>query len=123
MPLQRTSNTDLERIELSTPGEWIEVKRKMGKDDERRRTALMLRGQPVVDGNIQFDAGVLMEEAPFATLFVVAKKWNVVDPETGRVASLNEANMRALSDEDMAIIKAKFEELYAPPLDEEQAKN
>lgn len=121
--MHRTSNTDVERIELSSPGEWIEVKRKMGKDDERRRSAIMLRGQPVVDGEIQFDAGVLMEAAPFATLFVVAKKWNVVDPETGRVASLNEANMRALSDEDMAIIKAKFEELYAEPLTEDQAKN
>lgn len=126
MPLQRT--WEVVRIELSTPGEWIEVKAKMGKDDERRRSSLMLRGQ-VLDpaelaaGIQRFDAGAMVAEAPFATLITVAKDWNLVDPETGRKAPLTEANLRAISDEDLAILTAKFEELYPPELTEKQAKN
>lgn len=122
MPLART--WEVERIALSSPGEWIEVKAKMGKDDERRRTSLLLRGQPIVDGRVVAnDAGALLAEAPFATLIAVARNWNVIDPETGRKAQLTEANLRALSDEDMEIINARFEELYEPALPEEQAKN
>ena len=125
MPLQRTSDTDVERIQLTDPDEWIEVKRKLGKDDERRRTSILLRGQTVKAGEsiTEFDAGAVLAEAPFATLFVVAKKWNVRDPETTKVAPLTEANMRALSDEDMALINAAFERLYAEPLSEEALKN
>lgn len=114
MPLQRTWETV--RIDLTTPGEWIEVKTKLGKDDERRRTALLLRGQPIVDGKVQgTDAGALLAEAPFATLIVVAKNWNVIDPETGRKAQLTEANLRALSDDDLELLNSRFEELYAEP--------
>lgn len=121
----RTSNTDVVRIELSTPGEWVDVKRRMGVDDERRRNALMLRGQPLKPGGqlTELDAGALVAEAPFATLVVVARAWNVTDPETGKRAALTEENLRALSDEDLAIVQAKFEELYAPALTEEQGKN
>lgn len=125
MPLQRTSDTDVERIPLTDPDEWIEVKRKLGKDDERRRTSMLLRGQMVRAGEsiTVFDAGASLAFAPFATLFTVAKKWNVKDPETGRVAALTEGNMQALSDEDMALINAAFERLYAEPLSEEALKN
>lgn len=122
MPLERTWETI--RIHLTDPTEWIEVKARLGRDDERRRTALLLRGQPIVNGRVQAnDAGALLAEAPFATLITVAKSWNVKDPETGRVAELSEANLRALSDADLELLNAKFEELYAPPLSDDDAKN
>ena len=123
MPLQRT--WEVERVALSTPGEWIEIKKKLGKDDERRRNGILLRGQTVRAGETitEFDAGPMVEEAPFATLLVAAKAWNIIDPETGRKAPLTEANMRALSDEDLALVNTRMDELYAPPLTEDEAKN
>lgn len=123
MPLQRT--WEVERVALSTPGEWIEIKRTLGKDDERQRSAILLRGQMVrsAESLTEFDAGAMIEAAPFATLLVAAKAWNVIDPETGRKAPLTEANLRALSNEDLALVNARMDELYAPPLTEDEAKN
>lgn len=123
MPLQRTWETV--RIDLTTPGEWIEVKTKLGKDDERRRTALLLRGQRIRAGEslTEFDAAAMFDAAVFATIEVAAQAWSVRDPETNKVAELTPANIRALSDEDIAIISRKLEEMYTPPLSEDEAKN
>lgn len=125
MPLLKTSNTEVERIELSTPGEWVEVKRRMGKDDERREMSNRMRGQTIAPGSeiTELDLGALNENAPFARLEAVLRNWNLIDPDTGRVAQVTAANIRALSDEDMGIISARMTELYAPPLSDDDRKN
>lgn len=125
MPLLRTSNTDLERIYLSDPTEWIDVKRKQGKDDERAIQRLINNARTLdAAGNVTgWETGTLIELASFATLEVVAKKWNVIDPETGRVAPLTGQALRALSDEDLAIVQARLEELYGEPKTEAELKN
>lgn len=125
MPLLKTSNTDLVRVELSTPGEWVEVKRKLGKDDERRRSMLILAGQRVTAGQplTEYDLGPLLQAVAFATMEVAIKQWSIVDAETGKPADLTAANLRALSDEDVALISAAFGEMYAPPRSDDETKN
>lgn len=125
MPLGKTSETDLERIDLSTPGEWVDVKRVLGVDDERQRVSLMLAGQRLAPGQMlaDFDAGAMYGVAQFATLEVAIKRWSVLDPSTGRVAALSPANIRALTDDDLALITARLDVLYTPPRSEAEAKN
>lgn len=123
--LQITSDTDLVRIDL-TDGDWIEVKRALGKDDERRRTRLMLSGQKtalVPGAEIELDMGALYDSAAFATLEVVLKRWSLKDPVTNKVAPINRDTIRAIGDEDMTIIESELERLYGEPLTEEEAKN
>ncbi len=125
MPLLKTSNTDLARIELSTPGEWVEVKRKLGKDDERRRSMLILAGQRVTAGQAltEYDLGPLLQAVAFATMEVAIKAWSIVDALTGQLAELTPANLRALCDEDVAIIAEQFGELYTPQRSDDEVKN
>lgn len=123
--LKITSDTDLVRIDL-TDGDWIEVKRALGKDDERRRTSIMLRGQKSTlegAGDMEVDFGALFDTAPFATLEVALKHWSLKDPTTNRVAPITRTTIRAIGDEDMEIIAAELEKLYGEPLTEEQEKN
>lgn len=120
-----TSDTDLVRIDL-TDGDWIEVKRSLGKDDERRRTAILLRGQkrsPTAAGEMELDVGALYDAAPFATLEVALKAWSLKNPVTNKVAAITPETIRAISDEDMEIINAEMEKRYGEPLTEEQEKN
>ena len=125
MPLGKTRNDDLVRIELSTPGEWIEVKRALGVADDRSRQAIALRGQKMAAGNeiSDLDLGPLFEAAPFATMEVAIKRWSIADPTMGRTADLTPANIHALSNEDVAIINARLTELYPAPRSADEAKN
>lgn len=124
--LQRTSDSDLVRVEL-TGGDWARVKRRLGRDDERRRVRLTLRGQEV-DAQSRtvlrvLDAGALYDEAVFATIEVALKEWSLIDPVTGEVAEITSASIRAMADEDVAVLSAALDELYESPLTEDQAKN
>lgn len=125
MPLQKTSNTDLVRIDLSTPGEWVDAKRKLGKDDERRRSMLILAGQRVEPGQVltEYDLGPLLQAVTFATMEVAIRRWSITDEATGQPAALTAANLRALSDADLDLISAKFGEMYAPPRSDDETKN
>lgn len=125
MPLLRTSNNDVERVALTDPDEWVEVKRKLGKDDERRITQMILRGQMVKVGESldTFDAGAAVDSAVFATMEVAIQKWSIIDPVTKRVAQLSSQNLRALSDEDVALISTALESLYAPEISDDDRKN
>ena len=105
MPLLRTSDNDLERIQLTDPDEWVEVKRRLGKDDERERLRLINNARVLDAGGKPGgvgETGTLVELATFATMQVAVKRWNVRDPETNRVALLTARNLRALSDDDVA---------------------
>lgn len=124
--LQRTSDSDLVRVELSG-GDWARVKRRLGKDDERRRVRLTLRGQKVdpkarkVLGEL--DAGALYDEAVFATFEVALREWSIVDPLTGEIAEITSESIRAMADDDVKLLSVALNELYEPPLTEDQAKN
>lgn len=125
MPLLRTSDNDLERIQLTDPDEWVEVKRRLGKDDERERSRLINNARVLDAGGnpVGWETGTLVELATFATMQVAVKRWNVRDPETNRVAPLTARNLRALSDDDVALIQARFEEMYGEPLTDDDRKN
>lgn len=119
MPLQKTSNSDLVRIDLPAPGEWVEVKRVLGRDDERAISARLLRGQMVTrpgEPMEAFDAGVLYENAIFSTFAVAIKRWSFDEPVTLE-------NIRALDDASVQAISDWMKVHYRGPRAEDDAKN
>lgn len=125
MPLFNSSR-DVVRIQLTDENEWIEVKAKMSPADRRRAMQNLIRGQrpdQLANGLASLDAAALMENVPFATLSVVIQGWHILDADTGEPAPLNDENLRCLSDEDLAIVNARLNELYPKPFTAEQAKN
>lgn len=119
MPLQRTRDDDLVRIQLPEPGEWVDVKRVLGRDDERAITAAMLRGQQVsMTGQMPatFDAGALFEHAIFATFAVAIKRWSFAEPVTLE-------NLKALDDASVEVIKEWMGANYKGARSEADAKN
>lgn len=118
MPLLKTSDRDLVRIDLPENGEWIEVKRALGKDDEREIQRRLLTGQLIRQGEPlrEFDAGAAIDMGTFATLEVACKRWSFKE-------ALTAANLRALDDASLAVIIERLNELYPAPLTEDEAKN
>lgn len=120
MPLDHGDKT-LVRIDLPEPGEWVEVKRKLGRDDERMSMQIMFTGQKkkLADGTPTFDeldVGPFLGVAEFAVMSVAIQKWSFPEPITL-------ANCQALDDASVECIKAKLEELYPAPRGESEAKN
>lgn len=121
--LQLTSDADLERIDV-TDGDWVEVKRALGRDDERRIIQLLLNGAQVDRSlDVRAQLGDMQDGIVFATLEVALKKWSLRDPETNRVADINRRTIRALSDEDLGIIRDRLGELYPGPRLDDDRKN
>lgn len=120
--LQRTSDADLERVEL-TDGDWVEVKRKLGKDDERERQRRMLRGVGLKGGKLDAADASVAFEAVFCTFEVALKAWSLTDGDTGEVAPITPAAIRAMDDEDVKILALALNDLYEPPLTGAEAKN
>lgn len=123
MPLIRTSNTDLVRIDLPAAGEWVEVKRALGKDDERAVQARLLSGNRVdpaklaaIAADVTLDMGALVDAANFATLEVAIKRWSFEEPVTPE-------NIRALDDDSLEVIKQRLNELYPGPRTDDESKN
>ena len=111
MPLIRTSNTDLVRIDLPAEGEWVEVKRALGKDEERliqKRVKSAVRVDPAT-GSIGLDFGEAEDVATFGTLGLAIRKWSFKEPVTP-------AAIRALDDASLDAIKERLNELYPGPL-------
>lgn len=116
MPLLRTLDTDLETIPLPTDGEWVKVKRKMGRDDERAVTRLLLAGKPATaETRITIDAAQL-SDAVFCTMQVVLKEWSFAE-------AINADNIRALDDASVECIAGRIGELYESPRTEEATGN
>ncbi len=105
MPLLKTSDRDRVRIDLPTPGEWVEVKAKLGRDDERAIQIRMFSGQKLKPG-----AGVdeLDDAATSSTLEVAIKEWSFTEPLTAE-------NLRALDDASLEAINSFLNELYPKP--------
>lgn len=123
MPATRYRNDDLHRITLPA-GEWVEVKRRLGKDDEREIVKRTLRGQRIAPGQSlsTFDVGAVVDGAGFALLEVVIKRWHICDQD-GEPLELTDENLRALDDETVNAIKASLDELYPSPRSDDDRKN
>lgn len=121
--LRLTSDADLVRIEV-TDGDWVEVKRALGRDDERRVVQLLLNGAKLdMTLEVRTQLGDMQDGIVFATLEVALKRWSLRDPETNRVADINRRTIRALDDADLAIIREKLDELYPGPRSDDERKN
>lgn len=125
MPLHKYSNSDLVRIDLPAEGEWVEVKRKLGRDDERAIARKLLAGQAagtLAEGLEGADAGALYDAAVFSTLEVAIKRWSFCD-ENGKPEPVTPSNIRALDDESLECINTRLDELYPKARSEEEQKN
>ena len=121
--LRLTSDADLVRIEV-TDGDWVEVKRALGRDDERRVVQVLLNGAKLdMTLEVRTQLGDMQDGIVFATLEVALKRWSLRDPETNRVADINRRTIRALDDADLAIIREKLDELYPGPRSDDERKN
>ena len=117
MPLD-FGNSALERIDLPTPGEWVEVKRALGVNERRAiRNRLASSFRITVAGEMgDVDAGAAIDLATFSTMEIAIKRWSFAEPVTA-------ANLRALDDESVAAITARLNELYPEPRSDDEAKN
>ena len=120
MPLDYGDKTLL-RIDLPAPGEWVDVKSKLGRADERMSMQILFTGQKkkIADGTPTFDeldVGPFLGVADFAVMAVAIQRWSFPAPITL-------ANCQALDDASVECIKAKLEEMYPAPRGESEAKN
>lgn len=118
MPL--IGNDDLVRIDLPAEGEWVDVKRKLSRGDEIALQKALTVGAKLSAGTVttsmDLNAPEVIEAAEFAGLDVAIKAWSFPEPVTP-------ANIRALDPESVAIIKARLNEMYEPPRNEEERRN
>lgn len=120
MPLIRASRETV-RIDLPSPGEWVEVKRTLGRND--RLTVSRRAGEAmriIIDASgarrAEIDAVLAQELADYAVLEVAIVRWSFPDP-------LTPENIRCLDDESLAVIKARLDELYPAERTETERKN
>ena len=123
MPLLLVPDTDVERVQLPVDGEWVDVKRRFGTDDDREVTRLILNVRRIRSdemgadlGNIELGAGDIIDLAKFAKMQVAIKAWSFDAPITHRT-------VRALDDASVDVIAARLEELYGTPRSDDDRKN
>jgi hypothetical protein len=123
MPLHLTADDDLVEIALITPGEWVRVKRALGRDEERaRQRAIGGAARVAPDGAfLGIDAGLAQDIATFSTLELAIKAWCFRD-RNGNPVPISARNIRALDDADLDIITARLDELYPAPRTEAEKK-
>lgn len=102
MPLVR--DDDVERINLTTPGEWVDVKRRLSKGDRVRLTGaamsmqLRVQGRDI-EGEQTFGADAL-DAITFRGLELGVKAWSFDVPVTlENIRKLDEADYDLLSEE------------------------
>ncbi len=95
------------RVDLSTPGEWVDVKRALSKGDATHieGAAFKLRASMVGGGSPEVDAALDYEASVFAGLEVGIVAWSFPEPVTPE-------NIRRLSVEDYDLISARVNELW-----------
>ena len=103
-------NVPTERVELTTPGEWVDVKTRLSKGEQARIQGSAFRvmgstGEPSFELNY--------ESTVFAGLEVGIVGWSFAEPVTP-------ANIRALAPEDYDLITARINELWEPRTDDER---
>lgn len=129
MPLRDRSEGNLTTIELTTPGEWVKVKTKLGRGDQLRiQRALMkhfglkgklgeLRDAPELTAeNIdasELDVGEAVEILEFIALEVGVVSWCFDVPVTPQ-------SLRELDPDDRKLIDDRLSEMYAERKDDER---
>ena len=116
MPL--VNNAEPVRVELTTPGEWVDLKRRQSKGDQVRVQAAGLRMQMSQNGditgvNIEATAEEVMESVTFLALEIGIVAWSF--PE-----ALTRENIRLLDPDDYALIVKAADELWSPRSDAEK---
>lgn len=109
MPLIK--NVPTVRIDLSTPGEWVEVKSALSKGDQTRARVPSFRLEVSRDSQ-NIDAAQALDAITFAALEVGIVSWSFDEKVTAE-------NIRALSVEDYDIITERCNELWSPRSDDE----
>ena len=120
MPLNFGSQK-LVRIDLPAPGEWVEVREALGRNDEReiaRRYSNLHRLHPDERGGLtsEFLAGDAVEQMEFTMMELAIKRWSFP-------YAVTPPYIRALDDASVQCIKDRLEELYPSALTEEERKN
>lgn len=116
MPL--VSKTDAVRVDLSTPGEWVELKRRMSKGEQTRVQACGLKLKMTTNGSVMgvdadMDAEQVLDGVTFLALELGIVGWSF--PE-----ELTAENIRLLDPDDYEIIRVQADELWAPRTDDER---
>ena len=115
MPL--IQGNEVTRLDLPTPGEWVEVKTRVSKGDLVAVMRTIFAGVTLDEkGRALLDAGEAVERATFATLERVIVRWSFDVPPTAE-------NLRALDIDSFDAIKDALEELYPQERTEEERKN
>lgn len=94
------------RIDLPTPGEWVEVREQLSKGDEVRAQKAALRGDPVIgpDGTVR-EVPLDLEAAQYATLELAIVAWSFPDPVTPE-------NIRRLDPDSHDYLVGRLNQLY-----------
>lgn len=101
------------RVELSCPGEWVEIKSRLSKGDTTKISAASFRLRAAIrDQADSFDVGLDYEASIFAGLEVGVVAWSFPEP-------LTPENLRGLSEEDYDIISRRANELWERRSDDE----
>ena len=110
-------NPALVRLELTTPGEWVDLKERLSKGDQTKIQAAAFKVQAAISGARELDLDIALDYAAsvFAGLEVGIVGWSFAEP-------LTPANIRGLAEEDYDLITTRANELWAPRRDDE-AKN
>lgn len=104
MPLVR--DDDLVRIELTTPDEWVEVRRKLNAGELRRLAGVAAAARPLAEGSASpGEAASILDQLGFAGLEIGIRRWSFE-------VELTPENLRRLSQEDYDLISARCDELW-----------
>lgn len=108
-------NVALERVELTTPGEWVDLKSRLSKGDQTRIQSAAFKVQAAMAAGRAGDMDVAIdyEASVFAGLEVGIVAWSFGEPVTP-------ANIRALSAEDYDLVTERANGLWAPRRDDDR---
>lgn len=102
-----------ERVQLSTPGDWVEVKTRLSKGDMTRMESAAFRLRVAVTERQEANADIDYEATIFTGLEVGIVAWSFPEPVTP-------ANIRALDPDDYDIIAARINELWSARKDDDR---
>lgn len=103
-------NVPIERIPLTGPGEWVDVKTRLSRGDRARIQGASFRVM-AADAAPSFELNY--EATVFAGLEVGLVAWSFAEPVTPE-------NIRALSEEDYDLITQRVNELWEPRSDDDR---
>lgn len=102
-----------ERVQLLTPGEWVEVKTRLSKGDMTRIESAAFRLRVSVAERQEANADVDYDATVFTGLEVGIVAWSFPEPVTP-------ANIRALDPDDYDILAARVNELWSARKDDDR---